>query len=56
MLIGERITGQTSGAVAIVAEIVDASTISYIYKNESVFLEGETLILPSLILLLEFLF
>jgi len=43
ILIGERITGQTSGAVAIVAEIVDASTISYIYKNESVFLEGETL-------------
>ena len=43
ILIGERITGQTSGAVAIVAEIVDASTISYVYKNESVFLEGETL-------------
>ena len=43
LLIGERITGQTSGAVAIVAEIIDASTISYVYKNESVFLEGETL-------------
>ena len=43
MLIGETVTGETSGAVAIVAEIVDASTISYIYKNESVFLEGETL-------------
>ena len=43
MLIGERVTGQTSGAVAIIAEIIDASTISYIYKNESVFLEGETL-------------
>ena len=43
ILIGERITGQTSGAVAIVAEIVDSSTISYIYKNESVFIEGETL-------------
>ena len=43
ILIGERITGQTSGAVAIVAEIIDASTISYVYKNESVFLEGETL-------------
>ena len=43
MLIGERVTGQTSGAVAIIAEIIDASTISYIYKNESVFIEGETL-------------
>ena len=43
LLIGERITGQTSGAVAIIAEIVDASTISFVYKNESVFLEGETL-------------
>ena len=43
MLIGERIVGQTSGAVAIVAEIVDASTISLIYKNESVLIEGETI-------------
>ena len=43
MLIGERVTGQTSGAVAIIAEIINASTISYIYKNESVFIEGETL-------------
>jgi len=44
MLVGEKITGQTSGAVAIVAEIVDASTISFIYKNESVFIEGEDII------------
>ena len=43
ILIGEKITGQTSGSVAIVAEIVDASTISFVYKNESVFIEGETL-------------
>ena len=43
ILIGEVITGQTSDAVAIVAEIIDASTISFIYKNESIFIEGETL-------------
>ena len=43
ILIGERITGQTSGSVAIVAEIINSSTISFIYKNESVFIEGETL-------------
>ena len=43
MLVGEKVTGQTSDAVAIIAEIIDASTISFIYKNESVFIEGETL-------------
>ena len=43
ILIGERVTGQTSGSIAIVAEIIDASTISFIYKNESVFIQGETL-------------
>ena len=41
-LIGERITGQTSGAVAILAEIIDDANISFIYKNEAVFVEGET--------------
>ena len=42
-LIGEKITGQSSGAVAILAEIVNDNTISYIYKNEAVFNQGETL-------------
>ena len=44
-LIGEEITGQTSGAVAIVAEKVanSASQIAYIYKNEERFVEGETI-------------
>ena len=42
-LIGETIIGQTSGAVAILAEIVSSSEISFIYKNESVFVEGETI-------------
>ncbi|MDB4348693.1 DUF4815 domain-containing protein [bacterium] len=41
-LIGERFIGQTSGAVAIVAEKLDNSTISFIPKNEISFVEGET--------------
>jgi len=45
-IIGEEIIGQTSNAVAIVAEKVanSATQISYIYKNENRFLEGETVI------------
>ena len=42
LLIGERLIGQTSGAVAIVAEKLDNSNISFIYKNEIGFIEGET--------------
>ena len=42
LLIGERLIGQTSGAVAIVAEKLDNSNISFIYKNEIAFVEGET--------------
>ena len=44
-IIGEEIIGQTSEAVAIVAEKVanSASQIAYIYKNENRFLEGETI-------------
>ncbi len=34
---------KSSCVVAVVAEIVDASTISLIYKNESVLIEGETI-------------
>ena len=41
-LIGERFVGQTSGAVAIVCEKLDNSNISFIYKNEIIFVEGET--------------
>ena len=40
LLIGERLIGQTSGAVAIVAEKLDNSNISFIYKNEIAFVEG----------------
>ena len=41
-LIGEKIIGQNSGAVAILVEIVDDSNISFIYKNQAVFVQGET--------------
>ncbi|OUV69056.1 MAG: hypothetical protein CBC89_01640 [Euryarchaeota archaeon TMED129] len=41
-IIGERFIGQTSGAVAIVAEKLDNSNISFIRKNEIAFIEGET--------------
>ena len=45
-IIGEEIVGQTSGAIAIVAEKVanSASQIAYIFKNDNRFLEGETII------------
>ena len=33
MIIGERITGQTSGAIAIVAEKISDVKIGYISKN-----------------------
>ena len=42
LLIGELIVGQTSGAAAIVAEKLDNSNISFLYKNEIKFIEGET--------------
>jgi len=43
-VIGEEIVGESSGAIAIVAEKVTASQISFIYQNEKVFVEGETLV------------
>ena len=43
LIIGEKVTGQTSGAVAIVAEKIDDTKISFIYKNQKTFKEGETL-------------
>ena len=43
-LIGEQIVGQTSGAIAIVAEKISDSIITYINKNETSFVEGETIL------------
>ena len=42
LLIGEKFVGQTSGAAAIVAEKLNDSSISFLYKNEIAFVEGET--------------
>jgi len=41
LIIGEEMVGQTSGAIAIVAEKLTASQISFIYKNQNTFNEGE---------------
>ena len=43
LLIGEQLIGQTSGSVAIVAEKLNDSSISFLYRNEIAFIEGETL-------------
>ena len=43
LLIGERLVGQTSGAIAIVAEKLSDSSITYINKTETLFVEGETI-------------
>ena len=42
LLIGEHIVGQDSGAVAIVAEKINNTQISFLYKNNIEFKEGET--------------
>jgi len=42
LLIGEKITGSTSGAVAVLAEKTSATQISYINKNSNLFQQGET--------------
>ena len=42
LIIGEPIIGQSSGANAIVAEKLTDSQISIIYKNDILFVEGET--------------
>jgi hypothetical protein len=44
LIIGEKITGQTSGAIAICAEKLTSTQISFIYKNQNTFKEGETLV------------
>jgi len=43
-IIGELIVGQTSGASAVVAEVVNNATIRYISKNNFKFVEGETVV------------
>ena len=42
LIIGEQMIGQSSGAVAIVAEKITDTQISYIVKNDISFREGET--------------
>ncbi len=44
LIIGEQLIGQTSNAIAIVAEKSDSDTITYIYQNKNLFKEGETVI------------
>jgi hypothetical protein len=44
LIIGEKITGQTSGAIAICAEKLTNTQISFIHKNQNTFKEGETLV------------
>ena len=44
LIVGEKITGQTSGAIAICAEKLTNTQISFIYKNQNTFKEGETLV------------
>ena len=43
LLSGEILIGQTSGAIAIFAEVINSDTISIVYKNDIKFVEGETL-------------
>jgi len=42
-VIGEKITGQTTNAVAVVASITTSNQIEFIYKNDGEFEEGETI-------------
>ena len=44
LIIGEHIIGQNSGAIAMYAERLTDSQITFIYKNDFVFAEGETVI------------
>ncbi len=44
LIIGEKITGQSSGAVAVVAKIVDDYQIEYIIQNGGNFIDGENVI------------
>jgi len=40
-LVGDIIKGESSEAIAIIAEINDAETITFLYKNDELFKEGE---------------
>jgi len=42
LIIGEELIGVDSGAVAIVADKINDSTIAFLYKNQNLFKEGET--------------
>jgi hypothetical protein len=42
LIIGEEILGQNGNTLAIVAEKLTASQISFIYQNQNIFKEGET--------------
>ena len=44
LVIGEQLTGQNSGAVAIVAETLTDAQITYITLNETAFEEGEVVV------------
>ena len=44
LVIGEQFRGQNSGAVAIVAESLTDSQITYITLNETAFEEGEVVV------------
>ena len=44
MIVGEKITGQTSGAIGIIAEKITDLKLGYIGKNGIEFVEGETII------------
>jgi hypothetical protein len=44
LIVGEKVVGQNSGAVAIIAEKTTASQISFLYKNQNLFREGEVVV------------
>jgi len=44
LIIGEKITGQTSGAVAVVAKLTTDYQIEYIVRNQGNFIDGENVI------------
>jgi hypothetical protein len=44
LIIGEKLKGQNSGAVALVAEVLTDSQITYITLNETAFEEGEVVV------------
>ena len=43
-VIGEKIIGQTSGAIGIIAEKLTSTQISFIHKNDALFKEGEVIV------------